>query len=65
MNIDLSKIKSISLDISGFPQSILEIRREDNSLIAKKSFPTHSQGKQMLFEINSAWVKELKNEMGN
>jgi len=60
MNINLSEVRSISLDTSAFPKSTLRILGENNRLMIIKEFSTHAKGEDLLHQINIEWTKVLK-----
>ncbi len=55
MQINLEELHTMSVDISKFPGATLELRRDDNTLMAKMEYKTHSKAQEVLFEIQEAW----------
>ncbi len=60
MKINLEEVKSISLDVSSFPKSVLEVIDIDNIPMVKREFSSHSKGEEVFKQINIEWTKVLK-----
>ena len=59
MEIDLERLDSLAIDISGFPGAILELKYKGETYIEKIKFSTHSQAYDAMSQINVEWQKIL------